>query len=137
MNQSELPSELSDRGVWWQVGGFAIIGCAGVAVLQIWEGSDFWAYRSFAIAVKDLYWLFILPLAGLFEGVRKMFEKASEIRAAQRQKMLRKALQKEHKRLRKAIAKLGDKNPDTGDVTLTLTPEVMVDLFGESADSTR
>ena len=64
-----------------------------------------------------------------------MFEKASEIRAAQRQKMLRKALQKEHKRLRKAFAKLGDKNPDTGDVTLTLTPEVIAGLFGESLDS--
>ena len=62
-----------------------------------------------------------------------MFEKASEIRAAQRQKMLRKALQKEHKRLRKAIARLGDKNPDTGEVTLT--PEVMAGLFGESLDS--
>ncbi len=134
MNLSQLPGELSDRGVWWQVGGFAITGCAGVAVLQFWEGSDFWAYRSFAIAAKDLYWLFILPLAGLFEGVRKMFEKASEIRAAQREKMRQRTLQREHKRQRKAFAKLGDKNPDTGDVTLTLTPEVMADLFGESLD---
>ena len=91
MSLSELPNELSERGIWWQVGGFAIAGCASVAVLQIWEGSDCWAYRSFEIAVKDLYWMFVLPMAGLFEGVRKMFEKASEIRAAQREKMLRKA----------------------------------------------
>ena len=137
MSLSELPSELSDRGIWWQVGGFATIGCAGVAVLQFWQGSDFWAYRSFAIAAKDLYWLFILPLAGLFEGVRKMFEKASEIRAAQRQKMLRRALQREHKRQRKAFATLGKKDPDTGAIILTLTPEAMADLFGESADYTR
>ena len=97
MSLSELPNELSERGIWWQVGGFAIAGCASVAVLQIWEGSDFWAYRSFEIAVKDLYWMFVLPLAGLFEGVRKMFEKASEIRAAQREKMLRKARAKGRK----------------------------------------
>ncbi len=64
-----------------------------------------------------------------------MFEKASEIRAAQRQKMLRKALEKEHKRLRKAFARLGEKDPDTGDVTLTFTPDVMANLFGESLDS--
>ena len=83
MSLSDLPSELGERGIWWQVAGFAIVGGVSVAVLQIWEGSNFWVYRSFEIAAKDLYWLFILPLAGAIEGARKMFEKASEIRAAQ------------------------------------------------------
>ena len=146
MSLSELPNELSERGIWWQVGGFAIAGCASVAVLQIWEGSDFWAYRSFEIAVKDLYWMFVLPLAGLFEGVRKMFEKASEIRAAQREKMLRKAhakgrreghtegrreghteaLARVRSRLQSAAIK---KDPATG--TITLSPEDLEYLLGE------
>ena len=94
MNLSELTNELSERGIWWQVGGFAVAGCVSVAILQIWDGSSCWAYRSFEIAVKDLYWMFVLPLAGLFEGVRKLFEKASEIRAAQREKMLRRSREK-------------------------------------------
>ena len=154
MSLSELPNELSERGIWWQVGGFAIAGCASVAVLQIWEGSDFWAYRSFEIAVKDLYWMFVLPLAGLFEGVRKMFEKASEIRAAQREKMLRKAHAKGRKegrteghtegrkegreealagvrsRLQSAAIK---KDPATG--AITLSPEDLEYLLGERGEA--
>ena len=119
LSLSDLPGELVERSIRWQVGGFAIAGCASVAVLQLWEGSDFWAYRSFEIATKDLYWSFILPLAGLFEGVRRMFEKASAIRAAQREKMLRRAREK-------AVAKLGRKDPATGAVTLT--PDAMASL---------
>ena len=158
MSLSELPNELSERGIWWQVGGFAIAGCASVAVLQIWEGSDFWAYRSFEIAVKDLYWMFVLPLAGLFEGVRKLFEKASEIRAAQREKMLRKARAKGRKeghmegrreghtegrregreealagvrsRLQSAAIK---KDPATG--AITLSPEDLEYLLGERGEA--
>ena len=145
MNLSDLPGELVERGIWWQVGGFAIAGCASVAVLQLWEGSDFWAYRSFEIATKDLYWSFILPLAGLFEGVRRMFEKASAIRAAQREKMWRKAQEKGRKagrkealtevrnRLNSAAEQLGQKDPVTG--AITLTPEVLDSLFGEPAKS--
>lgn len=40
MNLADLANELSERGIWWQVAGFAIVGCVGVAILQIWEGSD-------------------------------------------------------------------------------------------------
>ena len=158
MSLSELPNELSERGIWWQVGGFAIAGCASVAVLQIWEGSDFWAYRSFEIAVKDLYWMFVLPLAGLFEGVRKLFEKASEIRAAQREKMLRKAHAKGRKEGRMEGRKEGhtegrkeghtealagvrsrlqsaaiNKDPATG--TITLSPEDLEYLLGERGEA--
>ena len=149
MSLSELPNELSERGIWWQVVGFAIAGCASVAIMQIWEGSDFWAYRSFEIAVKDLYWLFVLPLAGAIEGVRKMFEKASEIRAAQRSKMMERALTRGRKEGREqgieegrgeALAEMRNllqssavsKDPETGAVTLTLTPEDMDFLMGES-----
>ena len=150
MSLSELPNELSERGIWWQVGGFAIAGCASVAVLQIWEGSDCWACRSFEIAVKDLYWMFVLPMAGLFEGVRKLFEKASEIRAAQREKMLRKAHAKGRteghtegrkegrkealagvrSRLQSAAIK---KDPATG--AITLSPEDLEYLLGERGEA--
>ena len=141
MNLSDLANELSERGIWWQVGGFTITGCVSVAILQIWEGSDFWAYRSFEIAVKDLYWLFILPLAGLIEGVRKLFEKASEIRAAQRAKIRergreegrKEALAEVRARLHSAAEQFQQKDPATG--APILTPEVIDFLLGASSDS--
>ena len=147
MNLSDLANELSERGIWWQVGGFAITGCISVAILQIWDGSDFWAYRSFEIAFKDLYWLFILPLAGLIEGVRKMFEKASEIRAAQRAKIRERGLREGRRQGRRegrdeALAIVRERlqspdtstDPETGAITFTLTPEDVAFLFSEPAD---
>ena len=139
MSLSDLPNELSERGVWWQVIGFTIAGCASVAILQIWEISDFWGYRSFEIVVKDLYWLFVLPLAGAIEGVRKMFEKASEIRAAQRAKIVERALNRgREEALSEVRGRLKDstmsKDPETGNVMLTLTPEDMDFLLGEATD---
>lgn len=155
MNLSELTNELAERGIWWQVGGFAVAGCVSVAILQIWDGSSCWAYRSFEIAVKDLYWMFVLPLAGLFEGVRKLFEKASEIRAAQREKMLRRSREKGlkqgieigHQRghreglregqqeAQQIRSRLRDvpRDPETGAVTINR--ETLADLLGEPADS--
>ena len=146
MSLSELPNELSERGIWWQVGGFAIAGCVSAAILQIWDGSGCWAYRSFEIAVKDLYWMFVLPLAGLIEGVRKLFEKASEIRAAQRAKMMRRSLEKGlkqgieigrregHQEAQQLRSRLRDvpQDPETG--AITISRETRADLLGEPAD---
>ncbi len=149
MSLSDLPSELGERGIWWHVAGFAIVGGVSVAVLQIWEGSDFWVYRSFEIATKDLYWLFVLPLAGVIEGARKMFEKASEIRAAQRAKMMERALTRGRREGREeglkegreeALTKLRNllrspavsTDPETG--VVTLTPEDIDSLLGKAAD---
>lgn len=83
----ELPNELSERGIWWQVAGFTIVALASLVILAEFSGSGVRAYLYLEIAATKLYWAFIIPLGGLFEGVRKMFEKASEIRAAQRAKM--------------------------------------------------
>ena len=140
MSLADLPNELGERGIWWQVAGFAIVGGVSVAVLQIWEGTDFWVYRSFEIAAEDLYWLFVLPLAGAFEGARKMFEKASEIRAAQRAKIWQRGLNRGReqereeirKRLLQAAEQFQQKDPQTG--AIILTPEVMDYLLGESSD---
>ena len=149
MNLPELPNELSERGIWWHVVGFAIAGFVSVAILQVWEGSDSWAYRSFETAVKDLYWLFILPLAGLIEGARKLFEKASEIRAAQREKIRERGRREGreegrregHQEGRKEVlAKVRERlqspaisrDPETG--AITLTPEDIAFLFSEPAD---
>ena len=116
-----------------QRGGFTVLGRFG-----------FWIYRSFEIVTEDLCWLFILPLAGAIEGARKLFEKASEIRAAQRAKMVERARNKGreegrkegrkelHDRLLQAAEQLQQRDPQTG--AIILTPEVMDYLFGESTD---
>ena len=67
---------------------------SSLAILQEFSGADIRGFRYLETASKDLYWAFVVPLAGLFEGVRKMFEKASEIRAAYRAKLLAKQMEK-------------------------------------------
>ena len=103
--------------------------------------------RNTVTSVKDLYWSFILPLAGLFEGVRKLFEKASAIRAAQRERICQKAIQEGHDRghregrqqvlaeMRSRLQRLATQSEQ--DVTtgaMSLTPEVIEFLLGESPD---
>lgn len=73
MKLSEVPNELAERGVWWQVAGFAIFCTASAVILGTLHDSEAPAYRYFEITVTKLYWALIIPLAGLFEGVRTMF----------------------------------------------------------------
>ena len=104
--------------------------------------------------------MFILPLQGAIEGVRKLFEKASEIRAAQREKIRERGRVEGHKEGRKESIQEGiregmeegrkealggvrerlqraavafAKDPATGSVILT--PEVIDYLLGEASGS--
>ena len=94
MELSDLPGELDERGVWWQIAGFAIVSAAVTAALVEFEGSDTRAYRYLEVAVKTLYWANVFVLIGLFEGVRRMFEKASELRARYREQAERRAVER-------------------------------------------
>ena len=55
------------------------------------DGSGARAFRYFEAAVKTMYWANVFALIGLFEGVRRMFEKASDLRARYRAQAERKA----------------------------------------------
>ncbi len=134
-----MPNELSERGIWWQVAGFALVALVSLAMLAEFSGSDVRAFRYLEIASTKLYWAFVVPLGGLFEGVRKLFEKASEIRAAQRAKMQerwtrvgreegRKEARKEvANRMQEAYERFGIE--EGGEKVLTITPEVLRFLF--------
>lgn len=87
----------------WQALGFAVVGCASVAILQFWSESGSWTYESFETAVARLYWAFVVPLAALFDWGRKMFETRREIREAARRKALKKAAEKAVDKERKRI----------------------------------
>ena len=88
---SQVPEAFVNRGVGWQAGGFTLTGIACLVILKRFEGSEFWLYQWFETATVDLYWAAIVPLAFLFDGVRKMFESAKAIREAQKARMVQRA----------------------------------------------
>ena len=81
----ELPPELIDRGIVWQVAGFAILGVAATSALAIYSESDTLPFRFFEVATTKLNWAFVPTVAFIVDRSRKMFERKSEIRAAARQ----------------------------------------------------
>ena len=101
--QSQVPEALANRGIGWQAAGFTLTGISCLLILKSFEGSDLWLYQWFEKATVDLYWSFIVPLAFLFDWVRKMFESAKAIREAKKLEML----EKERKRIRKELVRRG------------------------------
>lgn len=94
MALSDLPGELAERGIWWQVAGFAVVSAGCTALLVEFEGSETRAYQYLETACKAMYWANVFVLIGLFEGVRRMFEKASELRARYREQAERRAVER-------------------------------------------
>ena len=129
--------------------GFSIVALASLAILAEFSGSEARAFRYLEIATTKLYWAFLVPLGGLFEGARKMFEKGSEIRAAQRAKMQKKWTSKGREEGRKEGRKEGQKETvsrmqeayerfgvdQNGITVLPRTPEVERFLFGEPEEA--
>ena len=137
MDLSDLPGELVERGVWWQIAGFAIVSTVSTVLLVWFEGSGALAYRCLETAVKTMYWANVFVLVGLFEGVRRMFEKASELRARYREQAERRAMERGIRRGReeardrreKALERFGIEV--NGVRALPDTPEVQRFLDGE------
>ena len=121
--QSQVPETLVNRGVGWQAAGFTLTGIAFLAVLRTFDESDSWLYQWFQTATVDLYWSTIVPLAFLFDWVRKMFESAKAIREAKKAEIREKALREGAKRERQRILK----ELETAGVTLPpLVAEVVL-----------
>ncbi len=134
MRASGLPNELSERGIWWQVAGFAIVGCVSIAVLEEFAGADIRAFQYFETAVTRLYWAFVIPLAGLFDGGRKLFEKRSEIRRAVREKIREEGRRDEARRVRKVLHSVVVQDAATGSSTFSVTPEELETLLNAGVD---
>lgn len=141
MALSDLPGELAERGIWWQVAGFAVVSAGCTAVLVEFQGSETRAYQYLEIACKTMYWANVFVLIGLFEGVRRMFEKASELRARYREQAVRKAeergmergiergIEEARSRRKEALSRFGVEV--NGVRMLPDTPEVQRFLDGE------
>ena len=130
MQQTDTPSTgtLADRGIGWQATGFAVTGLVSLAILKTLDGSEHWLYQWFETATVDLYWAFVLPLAVMFDGGRKLFEKGKAIRDAQKTRMVekarRKAKEEESKRIREVLDKHG----------VDLSPDIAEAAFGQRSD---
>ena len=71
-----------------QAAGFALVGCASLAVLQVFSDGDYWLYQWFEMVAIRLYWAFVVPLAALFDWGRIMFAKGKAIREAKKAEVL-------------------------------------------------
>lgn len=141
MELSDLPGELVERGIWWQIGGFALVSAISAALLVEFDGSEARAYRYFEVSVKTMYWANVFALIGLFEGVRKVFERVSDIRARYRAQAVKRATERglkqgreegretQRERRREAMSRFGVEV--NGIRMLPDTPEVRIFLDGE------
>ena len=88
----------------------------------------------FETAVTRLYWAFVIPLAGLFDGGRKLFEKRSEIRRAVREKIREEGRQDEAQRVRKLLRSVVVQDDATGSSTFSVTPKELETLLNGGGD---
>ena len=136
MALSEIPREVADRGIWWQIIGFTLVGALCLVILVEFAGSDSKLYRYFAAAVTDLYWALVIVLAGLIDRGRSMFETKAEIRRAARARVWEEGRQEgqkegEQKGRQETRSEVGEmlrrhavRDEATGRITLELTPEI-------------
>ena len=80
MQVEEITSSLKQRGAVCQAAGFAAIGTASVAALWVYSDSDHWIAGSYRLAATQVNWAYFGIIALSIEGVRIVFEKATEIR---------------------------------------------------------
>ena len=80
MQVDEITATLRERGATWQAAGFAFIGIGSVTLMSVYSDSDHWTIAAYHLATTQYIWAFLAPIAIAAEGVRKMFERATEIR---------------------------------------------------------
>ena len=154
MRISETTNSLPDRGVWWHVVGFALVGGICLVILEEFAGSGAKAYQYFETAVTRLYWALVIILAGLIDRGRKMFETKTEIRRVAREQALakarqegilegiqegiqegfREAAQRRDTLMTTALQRFGVRDEASGSLMLPMTPEVEQFLRGDAPD---
>ena len=127
----DFPGALVDRGIGFQAAGFAVVLLTSTTILKLFQGSDFWLYQWFELAATGTYWASLVPLAALFDWMRKMFERGKAIREAKKAEIQEKARrtgraegrEAEQKRVRALLESPG----------VTLPPEISEAIFGDAA----
>lgn len=118
---------LVDRGIGFQAAGFAVVLLVSTTILRVFQGSEFWLYQWFDIAVTGTYWAAVAPLAALFDWMRKMFERGKAIREAKKAQLLAKERRKGREEAIERVKALMEARG------VALPPDVADDIFGEAA----
>ena len=142
----DLLGGLVDRGIGFQAAGFAVVLLVSTTILRVFQGSDFWLYQWFEIAVTGTYWAAVAPLAALFDWMRKMFERGKAIREAKKAQLLAKERRKGHAEghaegqaegLAKGVELVREREKEIQTLLkspgVTLPPEVADAIFGDAA----
>ena len=123
----DLLGGLVDRGIGFQAAGFAMVLLASTTILRVFQGSEFWLYQWFEIAVTGTYWAAVAPLAALFDWMRKMFERGKAIREAKKAEILAKERRKGREEAIERIKALMEARG------VALPPDVADAIFGDAA----
>ena len=126
-NRDVLRDELRERGIAWQIVGFAAVGIVATSVLALYSGVDSVPLRFLDVATSKLSWAFVPTLAFALDRSRYMFERRFDIRRKVRQEV-RERFRNEGIAIgeKKAEEKLRDLLKSEG---ITLPPEVDERVF--------
>lgn len=102
-SSNEVPFKLNERGILWQIAGFAIVGVATTSTLAIYSEANVLPFRFLEIATTKVSWAFVPAVAFIADRSRKMFETRSEIREAARRKVLERGKREEKERIRSEL----------------------------------
>ena len=129
----DLQGVLVDRGIGFQAAGFALVWFVSTTILELFDGSNLWLYQWFERATVDIYWASLVPLAALFDWMRKMFERGKAIREAKKAEIQEKArlkgLQEGRQETTERFQELL-KSPG-----VTLPPEIASAIFGDASEN--
>ena len=133
MQIEEITSSLKQRGAVWQAIGFAVVGTASVAALWVYSDSDHWIAGTYRLAATQINWAYFGIIALSIEGVRIVFEKATEIRRRYSAKADAKAMEKGREEgEREALARVRSEMQKRG---IKLTKEDEDALFNPNGHS--
>ena len=126
MQIEEITLSLKERGVVWQSVGFAVFGTASLMALSVYSDSHHWVITTYRLAATELNWAYIAIIALAIEGVRKVFEKATEIRRRYSEQADAKAREKGE---REALARVKSELSKHG---IHLPPEAEEAIYGKN-----
>ena len=126
MQIEEITLSLKERGVVWQSVGFAVFGTASLMALSVYSDSHHWVITTYRLAATELNWAYIAIIALAIEGVRKVFEKATEIRRRYSEQADAKAREKGE---REALARVRSELSKHG---IQLPPEAEEAIYGKN-----
>lgn len=102
-SSNEVPFKLNERGILWQIAGFAIVGVATTSTLAIYSDVNVLPFRFLEIATTKLSWAFVPAVAFMIDRSREMFRTDTEIREAARRKVLERGKREEKERIRSEL----------------------------------